>query len=74
MKFVRRLFLWLIVLPLVLFLLLQSYFLVQIVWWVDHNPSSTSFMRHQLDVLREKNPEAQLQHKWVPYNRISAHF
>lgn len=28
-------------------------------------------MRHQLGVLQEKNPKAQLQHKWVPYDRIS---
>jgi len=28
-------------------------------------------MRQQLSVLQEKNPDAQLQHKWVPYNRIS---
>ncbi|MFZ6771167.1 monofunctional biosynthetic peptidoglycan transglycosylase [Undibacterium sp. SXout7W] len=73
MKFLRRILFWIVVLPLLLFLLLQTYFLVQIVWWTDHNPSSTSFMRHQLDVLQEKNPDARLQHKWVPYNRISTH-
>lgn len=67
----KRLLLWLILLPLMLFLLLQAYFFVQIYWWVDHNPSSTSFMRHQLVLLQEKNPKAALQHKWVPYSRIS---
>ncbi len=69
----KRFVLWLIVLPLVLFLLVQAYFLVQIAWWIKHDPSSTSFMRHQLTLLQEKNSNAKLQHKWVPYNRISNH-
>ncbi|MBC3917662.1 monofunctional biosynthetic peptidoglycan transglycosylase [Undibacterium sp. CY18W] len=71
MKLLGRLLFWLVLMPLVLFTLVQAYFLVQIWWWVDHNPSSTSFMRHQLDVLQEKKPDFKLQHKWVPYNRIS---
>jgi monofunctional biosynthetic peptidoglycan transglycosylase len=71
MKLMRKWYLWLIVLPVMLVLLLQLYFFVQIWWWVDHNPASTSFMRHQLTLLQEKNPKAQLQFKWVPYNRIS---
>jgi len=71
MKLLRKLFLWLIVLPVTLLFLLQLYFFVQIWWWVDHNPDSTSFMRQQLSLLQEKNPKAQLQFKWVPYNRIS---
>jgi monofunctional biosynthetic peptidoglycan transglycosylase len=73
MKILRRLLLWLVLAPIVLVLALQLYFFVQIWWWVDHNPQSTSFMRRQLTVLREKNPKAQLKHKWVPYNRISGH-
>jgi monofunctional biosynthetic peptidoglycan transglycosylase len=70
-KPMRRLVLWVILLPIALLLLLQLYFFVQIWWWVDHNPDSTSFMRKQLSVLQEKNPHAVLQHKWVPYDRIS---
>jgi monofunctional biosynthetic peptidoglycan transglycosylase len=71
MKFMRRLFLWLIVVPILIVLALQLYFFLQIGWWVNHNPGSTSFMRQQLSLLREKNPDAELKHKWVPYNRIS---
>ncbi|MFZ6688131.1 monofunctional biosynthetic peptidoglycan transglycosylase [Undibacterium sp. SXout11W] len=71
MKIFRRLLFWLVGVPLLLVLLLQAYFLVQIAWWVNFNPSSTSFMRHQLSVLQEKNPDAKLQHQWVPYSRIS---
>lgn len=71
MKTLRKLLFWLIVLPILAFLLVQLYFFLQIGWWVNHNPDSSSFMRHQLSVLRDKDPDAQLKHKWVPYNRIS---
>src|SRR4051812_2470449 len=71
MKFLRKLLLWLVIAPIAIVVLMQAYFFVQIWWWVDHNPQSTSFMDRQLSVLREKNPNAQLKHKWVPYDRIS---
>ncbi len=70
-KLTRKLLLWLVLAPLALLLLLQLYFFVCIWWWVDHNPGPTSFMRRQLSVLQEKNPNAVLQQKWVPYDRIS---
>jgi monofunctional biosynthetic peptidoglycan transglycosylase len=53
--------------------LLQLWYFLHICWWVNHNPQSTSFMREQLSKIREKNPTAQLQHRWVPYHRISNH-
>ncbi|MGN0917798.1 MAG: monofunctional biosynthetic peptidoglycan transglycosylase [Oxalobacter sp.] len=62
---------WLIAAPFALLIALQLYYFVQIAWWVNFNPSSTSFMREQLSVLREKNPNAQLQHRWIPYKKIS---
>ncbi|WP_076593391.1 monofunctional biosynthetic peptidoglycan transglycosylase [Herminiimonas arsenitoxidans] len=71
MKILRKLMFWLIVVPILLVLLVQLYFFLQIGWWVNHNPNSTSFMRHQLSILQEKNPKAQLKQKWIPYNRIS---
>src|SRR4051812_16568695 len=71
MKILRKLLLWLIVAPAVIVLSLQGYFFLQILWWVDHNPQSTSFMNRQLGLLQEKNPDAQLKYKWVPYDRIS---
>lgn len=73
MKILRQLLLWLIVLPILVVLILQLYFFAQIWWWVDHNPASTSFMRRQLSVLQDARPNAQLKHKWVPYDRISNH-
>lgn len=71
MKILRKLLLWLVVVPLAIVLTIQAYFFAQIWWWVDHNPGSTSFMRQQARLLQEKNPRAKLQHKWVPYDRIS---
>ncbi len=62
---------WLFLLSLLGFVLLQLYFLLQIWWWIDHNPEQTSFMRQQLSALQEKNPKAVLKQQWVPYNRIS---
>jgi len=73
MKRLRRLLLWLVLAPIIAVLAIQAYFFVQIWWWVDHNPASTSFMDRQLALLRETNPDARLRHKWVPYNRISRH-
>ena len=66
-----RVLLWFILAPIIAVLALQAYFFVQIWWWVDHNPGSTSFMRQQRSVLQEKNPAATLQYTWVPYEKIS---
>lgn len=59
------------IIAIVLLVLLQLYFFVQICWWRYVNPSSTSFMRIQLAQLREKHPDAELQFKWVDYQAIS---
>jgi monofunctional biosynthetic peptidoglycan transglycosylase len=63
---------WLFILPIVLFMAVQAYFFVQIWWWVDHNPTMTAFMREQQAALKEKNPKANIQQQWVPYERISS--
>jgi len=39
----------------------------------DHNPETTAFMQQGLARLRERNPQARLQHIRVPYDRISIH-
>ncbi len=65
--------LWLIFLPLLVVLLLQLYFFLQIGWWVNYNPTSTRFMRDQLVQLQERKPNAKLKHQWVDYDRISPH-
>ncbi|KQN79323.1 monofunctional biosynthetic peptidoglycan transglycosylase [Duganella sp. Leaf61] len=62
---------WVFIVPVVLVLVVQLYFFLQIWWWVDHNPSMTSFMREQESALQDKNPKAEIRQTWVPYNRIS---
>jgi monofunctional biosynthetic peptidoglycan transglycosylase len=49
----------------------EFWFFAQILYWVDHNPSRTSVMESSLETLRERNPAAALDQKWVPYGRIS---
>lgn len=43
-----------------------------VLYWKWANPGETSFMSLRLEEMRAKNPEAQLRHQWVPYERISA--
>ena len=51
----------------------QFWLFGHVVWWVRFNPSTSAFMETRLDVLQDKNPNAELRHKWVPYERISIH-
>lgn len=55
----------------VLLALYQVWLFSHVWWWVDHNPSASAFMEEQLAKLQEDDPEAELRHKWVPYERIS---
>lgn len=74
--FARTLTRWLgglLLLAVAAVLVLQFWFLAHIIWWRQHAPDSTAFMREQQRVLREKDPDARLAHRWVPYDRISPH-
>src|SRR5512146_1398340 len=63
---------WRVLLALIaLVLLYQVWIFVHILWWVKFNPSTSSFMEDRLEVMQDKNPDAELKHKWVPYERIS---
>jgi monofunctional biosynthetic peptidoglycan transglycosylase len=55
------------------FALYQSWFLAHILYWVKHNPETTRIMELRLDALRQKTPNAQLQYRWVEYDRTSVH-
>ncbi len=68
---VWRVIAWLLTAAITVVLLLQFWFFAHILWWRDHNPDSTSFMREQLSRLREKDPSARLQHAWVSYDQIA---
>jgi len=55
------------------FVLYQGWFFVHILYWVSHDPASTHVMETRLEALREKSPRAALEHRWMPYGRISTH-
>jgi monofunctional glycosyltransferase len=54
-----------------LFVVVQAWFLIHIAYWNRVNPHETSIMAQRLEDLRKKNPKVTLQHKWVDYRRIS---
>ena len=56
-----------------LVVLYQLWLFAHVLWWIDHNPSSSAFMDAGLTRLQDQNPDAELRHKWVPYDRISPH-
>ncbi|MCB1957192.1 MAG: monofunctional biosynthetic peptidoglycan transglycosylase [Rhodocyclaceae bacterium] len=58
---------------LALAILAHAVIFAQVIWWSRFDPSETSFMAIRLDELREQNPNAQLDFRWVPYERISVH-
>lgn len=62
-----------LLLALLVVVAIQFWFFAQVAYWAKFNPSSTAFMRARLEILREGNPNARLQHQWVPYQRISPH-
>lgn len=62
-----------LLLALVLVVLYQLWIFMHILWWVEHNPANTAFMRSSLSMLRAENPKATLKHEWVEYSRISRH-
>ncbi|HTN95010.1 MAG TPA: monofunctional biosynthetic peptidoglycan transglycosylase [Gallionella sp.] len=54
-----------------LLVLYQVWLFAHICWWVKFNPSTSSFMETRLEMMQDKNPKASLQHRWVPYAKIS---
>lgn len=67
-----RAFLWrALVIAIGLVLLYQVWLFAHICWWVKFNPSSSAFMDDRLAIMQNKNPNAELRHQWVPYEKIS---
>jgi len=58
---------------LVAFSLYQLWFLAEVLYWRDHNAAMTRFMELRLEAMRDTDPRARLQHRWVDYQRISFH-
>ncbi|HYP67769.1 MAG TPA: monofunctional biosynthetic peptidoglycan transglycosylase [Thiobacillaceae bacterium] len=51
----------------------QLWILAHVLWWADHNPASSAFMQAGLARLQASDPNAELRHKWMPYDKISIH-
>ena len=60
-----------VVIVFTLLVLYQVWLFAHICWWVKFNPSSSAFMDTRLEIMQDKNPKAELRHKWVPYEKIS---
>lgn len=73
MKTLGRWLKWSLLGLLGLFLLWQLWLLAWVLLWGWVNPGETKFMEIRLAEMRQKNPQAQLKHQWVPYDRISPH-
>lgn len=72
-KYLARLVGRLLVLAVGLMVIYQAWLFGHVVWWVWFNPRTTAFMDAQLAQLRETNPKAKLQQRWVPYPKVSVH-
>ncbi len=51
--------------------LYQLWIFAHVLWWIKFNPSTSAFMEDRLEIMQDKNPDAELKHKWVPYAKIS---
>lgn len=68
-----RAFLWrALVIAIGLVLLYQVWLFAHICWWIKFNPSTSAFMEDRLAIMQNKNPNAELRYKWVPYEKISS--
>ena len=54
-------------------LMYQLWLFAHVLWWINHNPASSAFMEAGLARMQGKNPDAELRHQWVPYEKISVH-
>jgi len=54
-----------------LLLIYELWIFGHVLWWNWVNPSTSAFMEERIKALADKNPDAKLRHKWVPYDKIS---
>jgi len=71
MRMVRQFLLRTLLALVVLVVLYQLWIFLHICWWINHNPSSSAFMTDRLEMMQDTNPDVQLHHQWVDYQRIS---
>ena len=53
------------------FVVAQGWFYAHVLYWRDHDPSTTAFMERRRAERQAKDPRAALKQKWVPYEGIS---
>jgi len=54
-----------------LFFIIQAYFFVQVVWYLEFNPKETAFMHSEKNRLNSLKPPQGITQQWVPYEKIS---
>ncbi len=62
-----RVLLWL----LLLLVLYQLWLFAHVCWWIKFNPATSAFMEDRLELMQDRNPDAELQYRWVDYAKIS---
>ncbi len=72
-KRVLRTIAWTVTLLVTAVLALQLWYFAHVLWWNQFDPGTTRFMRTELSRLQQKDPQRRLDHRWVPYERISVH-
>jgi len=70
-RFLARLIGGGMLLALIALVAVQFWFLVNIWYYVHHDPDVTAFMRHRLEQMQVKSPHTALRHRWVAYPYIS---
>ena len=60
-----------LLLALLAFVALQSWYLLHIFYWRYADPHMTSFMEIRIEEMHESDPRAFIRQTWVPYERIS---
>lgn len=60
-----------LLIALLLVVLYQIWIVAHLYYWNDHNPASSAFMRERLAELQKVDPHVAIEHRWMPYDRIS---
>ena len=55
-----------------LFVAVQLWYAGWVLWYRDHNPALTAFMRHAIERREARYHDSSLRHRYVPYSRISS--
>jgi monofunctional glycosyltransferase len=71
MRTLGRWILWVALLAIAAFCLVQAWYAAHILWWRDHAPRETAFMVVRDAERAEQGKPPRRSYQWVPYERIS---